>query len=388
MKRMMVVVSKSFLPILLVFAAIYAGILSVHLSALSDAEKVTVIQVGISDVSEWADKTGDIGQELDAYRDPVYLKGIELLATEKYADVEQQVTLLATAGNSQLSQLLSARLSYAQKQYDQAKILFDKLLATSQPPMSAYFYRALTLDKLKQPQLAMADYDQVILVNPNHYPAHFNRAGVAMDLGNTAQAIVDLKKAAGLAGGDRRAKALLKLAQAYQKTRQENLVKATLEETIRFYPASVSARLELAQWYERDGQPDAAIHEYDLARDMMPTAASSYVQLARAYLKYKRVQSAEQAFRSALQLHPGYAPAQFDLADMLVHQGREQEAMELLNALLEQDPDNSRAYFQLGRIHSSQKHYVEALRYYQKVLSLNQNTSPETWLNIGLVYSA
>ena len=388
MKRLMVVVSKSCLPILLVFAALYAGLLSVHLSALSDAEKVTVIQVGASDVSEWSEKTSDIGQELDAYRDPIYLKGIELLAIEKYAEVEQQVKLLQTAGNKQLSQLLAARLAYAQQQYEQAKSLFDELLKSPQPPMSAYFYRALTLDKLKQPLLALADYDRVVAANDNHFAARFNRADVALELGKASQAIADLKKATSLAGGDRRAKALLKLAQAYQQTKQENRVKTTLEEAIRFYPASVATRMELAEWYERDGQPDAAIHEYDLVRDMTPNAASSYVQLAKAYSHHKRLQSAEQAFRSALQLQPGYAPAQFGLADLLVDQGREQEVVELLNALLAHDADNSRAYFQLGRINSGQKHYVEALRYYQKVLSLNQNTSPETWLNIGLVYSA
>ena len=388
MKRLMVVVSKSFLPILLVFAALYAGLLSVHLSALSDAEKVTVIQVGASDVSEWSEKTSDIGQELDAYRDPIYLKGIELLAIEKYAEVEQQVKLLQAAGNKQLSQLLAARLAYAQQQYEQAKSLFDELLKSPQPPMSAYFYRALTLDKLKQPLLALADYDRVVAANDNHFAARFNRADVALELGKASQAIADLKKATSLAGGDRRAKALLKLAQAYQQTKQENRVKTTLEEAIRFYPASVATRMELAEWYERDGQPDAAIHEYDLVRDMTPNAASSYVQLAKAYSHHKRLQSAEQAFRSALQLQPGYAPAQFGLADLLVDQGREQEVVELLNALLAHDADNSRAYFQLGRINSGQKHYVEALRYYQKVLSLNQNTSPETWLNIGLVYSA
>ena len=388
MKRSIQVISKSFLPILLVFAALYAGLLSVHLSALSDAEKVTVIQVGSANTSEWKENTVDSGQELDAYREPVYLQGIELLAQEQFAEVENRVATLAAAGNTQLSQLLAARLAYAQQQYDRAKILFDELLTVSQPPMSAYFYRALTLEKLKQPQLAMADYDRVVSANANHYAARYNRADVALELGKTSQAVVDLKKAANLAGGERRARALIKLAQAYHQSKQEKLVKSTLEEAIRFAPSSVLARMELAKWYERDGQPDAALHEYDVVRSMIPRAASSYVELSKAYLLHNRVQSAEQALRSALQRHPDYAPARFGLVDLLVDQGRVQEAVEQLNALLLHDADNSRAYFQLGRISSGQKHYVEALRYYQKVLALNQNTSPETWLNMGLVYSA
>ena len=111
MKRSIQVISKSFLPILLVFAALYAGLLSIHLSALSDAEKVTVIQVGSANTSEWKENTVDSGQELDAYREPVYLQGIELLAQQQFAEVENRVATLAAAGNTQLSQLLAADCS-------------------------------------------------------------------------------------------------------------------------------------------------------------------------------------------------------------------------------------------------------------------------------------
>ena len=350
MTRLMLVVSKSFLPILLVFAALYAGLFAVHLSALSDAEKVTVIQVGALGLSEWAANNLDSGQELDAYHDPAYLKGIERLSQDNFDEVEQQVAVLATTGNTKLSRLLAARLAYAQHKYAISKTLFDELLAMPEPPLSGYFYRAMTLEKLKQLPAALDDYAQVLAVNPNHYAARYNRADVALALGKTAQAIADLKQAESIVGGERRSKALIKLADAYHLAKQESQVKTTLDAAIRYAPTSVAARMALAEWYEQNGQHDAAIREYDLTRDITPSVPSVHVELAKAYLRHHRLQSAEQAYRNALQLSPNYLPGQFGLIDFLIDQARATEAVDMLKALLLKDPLNARAYFKLGRI--------------------------------------
>lgn len=59
----------------------------------------------------------------------------------------------------------------------------------------AYFHRAVTRHELDDKQGAIADYTQVIQINPNHDVAYNNRGLIRYELGNKEGAIADLNRA-------------------------------------------------------------------------------------------------------------------------------------------------------------------------------------------------
>jgi tetratricopeptide (TPR) repeat protein len=64
--------------------------------------------------------------------------------------------------------------------------------------VNAYYNRGVNRYKLGDNQGAIADYDQVIRMNPNYAKAYYNRGIARAALGNNQGAIADLQKAASL----------------------------------------------------------------------------------------------------------------------------------------------------------------------------------------------
>jgi type III secretion system low calcium response chaperone LcrH/SycD len=89
---------------------------------------------------------------------------------------------------------------YYQGRINEARTLFQGLYAVN--PLDPYFAKALGVVELAagNAQGAMSAYDVAIKLAPNDPAAYVGRAEVKLTLGQKAQAVDDLRKAAGLGG--------------------------------------------------------------------------------------------------------------------------------------------------------------------------------------------
>ena len=379
--------SRSFVPVLLVLVIIYLGLLNIHFTALSSADRVTIIQIEANQATEAAaEEDLDNVNELDAYLDKTYLKGIELLNQRKLEEVNQVVSELNTMQKLQLALLLQGRLEMVRGKSQSALEYFNQIHDSGDTPLSMYFFRARVHARLNNSDLAIKDYDRVLANNSNHFSANFNRALLLYERDDYVEAAKGFSQAAGLAAGLRKARAFAKLSRCQLKLKQLDAAETSANNALRFAPGLIEARMTLAKVNIERGQLEEALAEYDRIKSLGPTDASTFVTLARFYQQQGRLQSAELMYRQAIQHKPKRKKQRIALAEMLIDQERWIEAAQQYQSIVQFAPDDPDPYFQLGRITQAQKNFQQAIGFYEKVIELNQGDSPESWLNIGLVY--
>lgn len=88
-----------------------------------------------------------------------------------------------------------ARLYLTQGKYQEARTLFEALLAIE--PANAHYYQALGLlfYQLEKPHVAWQHLNYAVELDPTCPFAHLNRAKLSLSLGHRAQAACDLRQA-------------------------------------------------------------------------------------------------------------------------------------------------------------------------------------------------
>ncbi|MEB3245844.1 MAG: tetratricopeptide repeat protein [Vampirovibrionales bacterium] len=102
------------------------------------------------------------------------------LAYEK-ANTPEAIAALETLRNSQSQQMISDALAaYQAKQYAKAKTLADQAIASDASNAMAFYTRGLVAEALKQPVMAISDYQKATQLDPDYLDAYY-ALGVALD---------------------------------------------------------------------------------------------------------------------------------------------------------------------------------------------------------------
>ena len=109
-----------------------------------------------------------------------------------------------------------------------------------------------------------------------------------------------------------------------------------------------------------------------------PDNADGWVMLARSYTALKRYQDASAAYSHAVALQPNNASVLTDHADMLamLKQTLQGEPEKIIQQALKIDPDNLKALSLAGSAAFERKDYQDAIKWWQKILSLLPADSP------------
>lgn len=390
---------ESFVPVTLVLAGLFCVLLYVQYRVEVVSKRVTVIRIAATPETSALDEGGeDVGTEETeperysdaASEDPRYRQAAELMDAGKWADAEAAFhELLAARATSQaLSDLgvvyiKQGRTALAREQFD---------LAVHTVPVypGAYFNRGLLMSREGDFRGAAEQYRQVIRVRPNHFEARYNLGLALLRLDDPKGALEAFTQAAGLTGGERKARAQYGRGLSLRKLgpEREPEAKAAFESAIRLRPAYVAPRIALAEMEPRTPEGTRrGLAYFDEAVRLAPADPSVHFQRALFNSERGNRKAAIDAYRTAIQFNPEYVLAHYNLGILLLAEKHWNDARAQFTWILDRHPDEAEARFNLGRAAYGEKNYQEAISDYRKAIDLKGGDYPEAWLNTGLSHT-
>ncbi len=180
--------------------------------------------------------------------------------------------------------------------------------------IEAFIYRANAYRIKGELDLALADLNSALKLDPKLPRALVARAEVYAAKVNFDQAIADYTKA--IASEPNAIEAYRGRAKAYREKGERDKALADFGEAIARDPKSPSLRLERAAAYEAKGDHDAAIADYGAALALDNRSAGVLVSRARAYAAQHNLEQAREDLLAALRLNPKLAAARAALEDV------------------------------------------------------------------------
>jgi len=181
------------------------------------------------------------------------------------------------------------------------------------------------------------------------------------------------------------AEAHCNLGVIYQKQGKYNLALTEYQKAEKLNPASVTTKNNLGLLYFEQKNYKSAIETYNSVLLIDPKNVNAWIQKGRCFAAVKLTDKAEESYTNALKYAPDNTEAQTYLAELYAESMSANEVMEKLseipNIKISSDFYSKTAY----SLH--QKGDTDnALKYYQKALSLNPNDK-SLYLNIAQIYN-
>ncbi len=250
--------------------------------------------------------------------------------------------------------------SYNERNYDDAIVQYEKIIADNPTFASAYYGMGLALARANQQRQAAEAFRQAQTNNPDNarYAAALrklvadkynegNRLYKARDYDAAAEAY---QEAYGLDPGFYQA--YYRLARSLKNLGDTEGALAALDHCLRIYPAYIVAYVEKGTILRQEGNDGAAEEVYRQALAVDPKADAAWVGLG-AVLRIDRTEEAVAAFESAISVNP----------------------------------ENASANEYLGELYSELEDWSEALSHLEKAVKLRPKSHFTAW-RLAVVYRA
>lgn len=203
------------------------------------------------------------------------------------------------------------------------------------------------IDQERFPE-AIAQYQEVLLLNPDYSDGHYNM-GVALEkIGQVTAAQEQYRQALRLDPGN--GKAYMNLAGGLLKTGNVTEALAQFAKAVEFLPDLAQLRYDWGSALLRTGNFPAAIEQLNIAVKLDPQMAQAHENLGSALAQSGRLSEAIEQFEAALQINPAYAAARDNLGLALAQSGHIPEAVEQFRQALQLNPDDALARQNLARL--------------------------------------
>lgn len=385
---------ESFVPVIIGILGIFLLLLYVQFRAEYDAEATTVINIPavapLAADDDTAPAQGDANLAVsEGGGDSEHQRARMLMREEKWNEAERiYKRILARRPDS--NALNDLGVLYLKKG-DAARALtyLNQAVRTNPANTHALFNRARALARGGRTKEALDAYRTLLAKQPDHFEAQYNLGLLLIEQGDNAAGADAMAKAAHMASGKRKAKALYSLALAQRDMGQRAAAGSTLEQAIRLQPSAPELRVAVATL-----EPDTpegqvrALAQYDKVLELSPNYPPALVNMASILNAQNKRRDAERALRQAIQFDPENIQAHRVLGQMLLADKHWQESRSEFEWVLRHDPAVADAHFNLGRIAYGEKDYDKAIREYRAAVKTAAGKYPEAHLNLGLVYVA
>ncbi|MGB3653799.1 MAG: tetratricopeptide repeat protein [Rivularia sp. (in: cyanobacteria)] len=270
-----------------------------------------------------------------------------------------------------------------QKKWELAVADFNKAIQINPDYTTAYFNRAILYEDQKKWKLALADYNKAIQINPNDAEVYINRANLYYDQKKWKLALGDYNKAIQI--NPEYAKAYFNRAIVYQKQKKWDLAVADYNKAIQINPKYAKAYFNRAKLYDDQKKWDLALADYNKAIEINPDDAEAYNNRAVLYKDQKKLKLALADYNKAIQINPEYATAYFNRAKLYSDQKKWELALTDFNKTIQINPEYAKAYNSRGILYSKQKKWDLALADYNKAIQINPENAT-AYYNRAIVY--
>ena len=198
-------------------------------------------------------------------------------------------------------------------------------------------------------ELALADFNKAIQINPQYAKAYNNRGSVYANQKKWELALADYNKAIAINSDEEL---------AYHN---RGLIYAKVE-----------------KW-------ELALADFNKAIQINPQYAQAYHNRGNVYANQKKWELALADFNKAIQINPQYAQAYHNRGNVYANQKKWELALTDYNKAIQTNPQFAKAYMGRGFIYREQKKWELALADFNKAIQINSQFA-KAYMGRGLVY--
>lgn len=216
----------------------------------------------------------------------------------------------------------TGRVAARQQRYVDALSSFQRAANEDPHLASAHFARATIYAQLGQTTAAVEAYEQALAIDPNHAESRHNLAVLRADQGRLPEAIALLQSL------HHYTPALETLSLFYAKQGQYQAAEQSLQQAIKESPNTASLQRNLGSLYMRQGLYPAAENALSRSWQLDSTQVETARLLGLLYQQTRRSERAVSYFHRVISEQPAHIEAHYNMATALSALGRRDEAQE------------------------------------------------------------
>jgi tetratricopeptide (TPR) repeat protein len=246
-------------------------------------------------------------------------------------------------------QISSARRLQSEKKYQQAEVIYKKILAVTNHPDIIHIYATLLLETTRYIP-AINAINSALKINPNN--AHYlNTLGIAYRRNNQLQAAIKNFKAS-IEISPLIADAYLNLGMTYRQMNNWPLALQNLKQGIALNKKNPSGYLNLGNLYRERQEWDLAIDYYQQALEQNSHFVQAQYNIALVQRDKGLLDVSLSSIENILTEYPQYLSANMLKGELLEHLGEIAEAAAQYRCCLKIDAHNASTYWSLANLGS------------------------------------
>nr|WP_263490393.1 tetratricopeptide repeat protein [Mesorhizobium sp. CA15] len=230
-----------------------------------------------------------------------------------------------------------------EQDWDGAIADYGEVIALDPKQTSAYFNRGTDWSNKGDDDRAIADFNMAISLEPSDSQAYSSRGSAFLHKGKVDAAILDFQQAIEADPGNGRAHA--ELGSALAATGEQEKAIAAYDEAIRIDPTDVTALVNRGIAHAAKGGFDRAIADYDTALGIDPRSADAYAKRGAAWANKKEWVRAIADANKAIELDAGNVDGYYYRAVAWAGKGNDERAIADFGQVIALDPNDAGAWF-------------------------------------------
>ena len=336
---------------------------------------------------QWSQEFSGVTGDLLTLEDQIYGKLTDILQSKaQNASAAAHPTENVAAYDLYLRGRTALRNQQDPKNIQAAITLFDDaikkdpgfaLAYTGMADASLFMYREKK-DRFWS-EKALASAQQAERLNEKLPEVHFSLGTVYAAVGQTAQAISELKRALEIAPNSD--EAYRRLGRAYAATGQKDEAIKALQKAVEINPYYWMNQSALGAAYIDFGNYDGAVKQFQMVTQLEPQNAAGYDNLGSVYSRMGRYEESVTAYQKALAIQP-YAATYSNLGTSFFYLKRYQESVQMFQKAVEMSPGEETivgnladAYRWAGDKNKANESYAQAIALAYKQLQVNPRDS-------------
>ncbi|SDA37338.1 Tfp pilus assembly protein PilF [Algoriphagus alkaliphilus] len=266
------------------------------------------------------------------------------------------------------------KAAFENKKWKESQDYLDQWLQTHPADQEAYWIRGQAFQNQGNLDRALSDFSSLLILNPIHAEAHFERGRVRYQLKQYEEAMVDFENFLKTPPGET-TRILFKISPGDNAVSGITTAQTSSQEDAYYHLGLCSIALE---------EYDFALLYLDEAILLNPKQADFHAEKGRALARLGDNVPAIESYETALQLGPDHLPAKQGLA--LVKTGGDTVLLEQLDQVISDSAGNSQTYKQRGFYRMNHDDYAGAIEDFTIAITMDPDDS-ESFFYRGMIRS-